>query len=180
MPIKLKSHSEFRKFYHEFFPSVYALMCKYTEDYDIADDLAQEAFIKVYECKEEFDSIENAKAFLYTVARNLYFNYYKHEKIKDQALAIEGGEECELSWLDEVTATETIRLLYAAIDKLAPQTRKIILLNLQGKNNNEVAEILGISVNTVKSMKKSAYSMLRKYLDRDGLFLLYLFCDLPF
>ena len=114
------------------------------------------------------------------MARNLYFNYYKHEKIKEQVLAVEGEEECELSWLDEVTAIETIRLLYAAIDKLAPQTRKIILLNLQGKNNNEVAEILGISVNTVKSMKKSAYNVLRKYLDRDGLLLLCLLCDLPF
>lgn len=39
--------------------------------------------------------------------------------------------------------------------------KKIILLNLQGKNNNEVAEELNISVNTVKSLKKSAYMTLR-------------------
>lgn len=180
MSIKLKLHNEFRKFYHEFFPSVYALMRKYTGDGDVADDLAQEAFIKVYECKEEFDSMENAKAFLYTVARNLYFNYYKHEKMKEQALTVEDEDEYESSWLDEVTAVETIRLLYAAIDKLPPQTRKIILLNLQGKNNNEVAEILNISVNTVKSMKKSAYHVLRKCLNQGDLFFLFLFCDFPF
>ena len=54
------------------------------------------------------------------------------------------------------------------------------MISVTACNNNEVAEILGISVNTVKSMKKSAYNVLRKYLDRDGLLLLCLLCDLPF
>ena len=45
-------------------------------------------------------------------------------------------------------------MLYAAIDQLPPQTRKVILLNLEGKTNPEVAEELGISVNTVKCLKK--------------------------
>ena len=49
MAILLKTHIEFRKFFDEFFPAVYALLCKYTEDSDLARDLTQEAFVKVYE-----------------------------------------------------------------------------------------------------------------------------------
>lgn len=71
-----------------------------------------------------------------------------------------------------VTLRETIRILYDAIDRLPPQSQKIILLNLQGKNNNEVAEELNISVNTVKSLKKSAYMTLRKYVGKEYLWLL--------
>lgn len=76
------------------------------------------------------------------------------------------------NYLQEVTLRETIRILYAAIDRLPPQSQKIILLNLQGKNNNEVAEELNISVNTVKSLKKSAYMTLRKYVGKEYLWLL--------
>ena len=58
-------------------------------------------------------------------------------------------------------------MLYAAIDKLPPQTRRIILLNLDGKNNDEIAEELSVTVNTVKTLKQSAYSALRKMLTRN-------------
>ncbi len=43
-----------------------------------------------------------------------------------------------------------------------------------GKNNNEIAETLNISVNTVKSLKKSAYTSLREQLKNPMLFLLFL------
>ena len=72
---------------------------------------------------------------------------------------------------------DTLRILHQAIDTLPPQTRKIILLGLNGKNNNEIAETLNISVNTVKSLKKSAYTSLREQLKDPMLFLLFLLID---
>ena len=55
-------------------------------------------------------------------------------------------------------------MLYVAIDQLPPQTRNVILLNLEGKTSPEVAEELGISVNTVKTIKLRAYRVLRERL----------------
>lgn len=173
MAIMIRSHTEFKKFFHEFFPSVYALMQKYTEDEELARDITQEAFMKLYESREEFETVDNAKAFLYTIARRLYFNHYKHLRVVENLYPELSGEEVdEENYLQEVTLRETIRILYAAIDRLPPQSKKIILLNLQGKNNNEVAEELNISVNTVKSLKKSAYMTLRKYVGKEYLWLL--------
>lgn len=77
----IRSHTEFKKFFHEFFPSVYALIQKYTEDEELARDITQEEFIKLYESREEFETVDNAKAFLYTIARRLYFNHYKHLRV---------------------------------------------------------------------------------------------------
>lgn len=173
MDVLIRSHNEFRKFFNEFFPPVYALMRKYTEDEEVARDLTQEAFLRLYESRVEFETLENAKAFLYTIARHLYFNYYKRERLRENTGLLNVIEEVdEDNYLQEVMLRETIRILYTAIDKLPSQTRKIIMLNLQGKNNCEVAVELRISVNTVKSMKKSAYLTLRKLMDKEYLWLL--------
>lgn len=111
--------------------------------------------MRVFEHREEFETVDNAKAFVYTVARNIYLDHCKHQKIKKQYNARLNEEEQEdYDFLKEVTREETFRILYEAIDKLPAQTRSIILLNLKGNNNTEVAEKLHISVNTVKSLKK--------------------------
>lgn len=180
MGILLKSHSEFKQFFNEFFPAVYALMLKYTKDTDVARDLSQEVFVKAYENREIFETVENARAFLYTIARHLFLNHHKREKIKIQTYSsfLDTKEPWEESWLDQVTVIETTRLLHSAIKKLAPQTRKIIQLNLEGKNNNEVAEELGISINTVKSLKKKAYVILRKSLSKEYIEPLFFFLHL--
>ena len=67
----------------------------------------------------------------------------------------------------ELTYQETLRLLSFAISQLPPQTREIIQLGLEGNNNTEIADLLHISVNTVKSMKKSAYRRLREILGKE-------------
>ena len=66
--------------------------------------------------------------------------------------------------------------MYDAVDKLPSQTRSIILLNLKGFNNTEV-ERLGVSVNTIKSLKKSAYVTLRTLLSKDLLMILFVLVD---
>ena len=133
-----------------------------------AEDLAQDVFLRVWEHWGEFETEENAKAFLYTTARYLYWNHRKHEKAHQNYLKqLSESEEDDYNFLEEVTREETIRILYAAIDKLPPRAREVILLNLEGKDNNEVAESLHISLNTVKSLKKSAYVILRKLLAKD-------------
>ena len=58
-------------------------------------------------------------------------------------------------------------MLYKAIDQLPPRAREVILLNLDGKDNNEVAQVLNISLNTVKTLKKTAYTILRDLLSKD-------------
>ncbi|MEG2277115.1 MAG: sigma-70 family RNA polymerase sigma factor [Odoribacter sp.] len=161
--VVIKSHKEFESFFREFFPAVYAFLRQYTGgDEELSADLTQEAFVKVYERREEIESIEYAKAYLYTVARNLYWNHCKHQRAVDHYCAQlneDDREDCD--FLNEVTWQETVRILHIAINQLPPQARRVILLNLEGKNNNEVAETLQISVNTVKCLKKSAYVRLR-------------------
>ena len=67
---------------------------------------------------------------------------------------------------------QTLRLLRKAIHALPPQMREIILLTLDDKSNNEIAEALRVSVNTVKTQKKTAYRKLKEMLGKDFVYFL--------
>ncbi len=172
------SHKEFKAFFETFFIPVYTLMQRYTGEHELSRDFTQEAFVRVFEHREEFETEENAKAFLYTVARRIYLDHCKHQKIENQYQNRVNEENTEeYDFLKEVTQQEVSRILYDAVDKLPSQTRSIILLNLKGFNNTEVAERLGVSVNTIKSLKKSAYVTLRTLLSKDLLMILFVLVD---
>ncbi|MFR7810908.1 MAG: RNA polymerase sigma factor [Butyricimonas faecihominis] len=160
------------------FIPVYTLMQRYTGERELSRDFTQEAFVRVFEHRGEFETEENAKAFLYTVARRIYLDHCKHQKIENQYQNRVNEEDPEeYDFLKEVTQQEVSRILYDAVDKLPSQTRSIILLNLKGFNNTEVAERLGVSVNTIKSLKKSAYVTLRTLLSKDLLMILFVLVD---
>lgn len=172
------SHKEFKAFFETFFIPVYTLMQRYTGERELSRDFTQEAFVRVFEHWGEFETEENAKAFLYTVARRIYLDHCKHQKIENQYQNRVNEENTEeYDFLKEVTQQEVSRILYDAVDKLPLQTRSIILLNLKGFNNTEVAERLGVSVNTIKSLKKSAYVTLRTLLSKDLLMILFVLVD---
>lgn len=172
------SHKEFKAFFETFFIPVYTLMQRYTGERELSRDFTQEAFVRVFEHWGEFETEENAKAFLYTVARRIYLDHCKHQKIENQYQNRVNEEELEeYDFLKEVTQQEVSRILYDAVDKLPSQTRSIILLNLKGFNNTEVAERLGVSVDTIKSLKKSAYVTLRTLLSKDLLMILFVLVD---
>ena len=171
----LINNNNFKFFFQEYYEPVFQFARKYTENDAIARDLTQDAFIKLYEKRKDFDVIEKAKSFLYTTTRNLCLNHLKHKKIEHQyfqEVKIEDEEAEEQFYLEEVTYQETLRILRAAIDQLPPQTREVILVSLDGKNNNEIAETLDISVNTVKTLKKNAYKSLRESLGSRNLYIL--------
>ena len=176
--IVIVSHKEFKAFFETFFIPVYTLIQRYTGERELSRDFTQEAFVRVFEHWGEFETEENAKAFLYTVARRIYLDHCKHQKIENQYQNRVNEEELEeYDFLKEVTQQEVSRILYDAVDKLPSQTRSIILLNLKGFNNTEVAERLGVSVNTIKSLKKSAYVTLRTLLSKDLLMILFVLVD---
>jgi RNA polymerase sigma-70 factor (ECF subfamily) len=141
----------------------------------MAEDVVQETFIYVCQNEQKFIDEIATKVFLYRTVKNKCLNKIKHFKVKAEAhesLYDESEEDSlfEKNFLQE----ETIRLFYEAIETLPDQSKAVIKLALKGLNNPEIAEDLGISVNTVKTHKKSAYSALRiKLKDVFPLFLLY-------
>lgn len=169
--IQQGNNEAFKKFFEGFFPSVCIFARKYLRDSDLAEDAAQEAFIEFWKRKHQFTDFKAVKGFIYTVARNNCLNQIRirnlHEEILRKELATEGFF-CEL-----IQEEETYRIIYQAVNGLATQSRRIILLSLKGYRNPEIAEKLDVSLNTVKTLKKNAYKELRSRL-KDHVFTVFL------
>lgn len=161
----------FKQFFGDFYPSVCIFARKYLKDAELAEDLAQEAFVEYWERKENFSDIKAIKGYIYTVTRNKCLNQIKLNGIRENILNKEFSGNTY--FYEQILEEETYRIVHQAVDKLAPQTRKIVLLSMEGNKNQDIAEQLRISVNTIKTLKKNAYKDLRILL-KDYVYLLFL------
>ena len=173
-PVSLSNRDDvkvFKQFFEDFYPSVCVFAQKYLNDAEHAEDLAQEAFIEFWMRKDKFTDIKAIKGFIYTVTRNKCLNDIKLRSIRENIL-----RDKILSddyFYELILEEETYRIVHQSIDNLPPQSRKIVLLSIEGNKNQEIADQLNISVNTVKTLKKNAYKELRIQL-KDHVYILFL------
>lgn len=167
-----KNNRVFKVFFEENFSSIVMFADKYLNDMEAAADVAQECFIRLWRGDMTFETEDKVRGFLYTMARNLALNKLKHDSIVSQYVE-RGMLESEEYLRDNVIEEEVYSMIYKAIDELAPQSKKVILLSLQELSNGEIAEQLGISINSVRTLKQNAYKKLKGLL-QDYFYLLFL------
>jgi RNA polymerase sigma-70 factor (ECF subfamily) len=143
-----------------------------------AEDIVGESFIKLWNKRSDFESTQNIKAFLYITVRNASLNYLKRLKrdsLNRKQLAYLTGEKEEFV-LNEMIRAELLKEIMNEINNLPEQCGKVLkLAYLSGLRNQEIANMLNISVHTVKNQKARAIQLLKlKLRDRDLLTLLLL------
>jgi len=156
-----KKKQAFKSLFNDFFPLLVLFVDRYLNDEDKSADVAQESFIRLWKSSNKFDSNDKRKSFLYTTARNICLNEFRHDVVVDEHNTVVKCLDSDIFFRDNIIEEETYSLVYSAIDKLAPQSKKIILLSLRGYGNIEIAEELNISVNTVRTLKQNAYKKLK-------------------
>lgn len=132
--------------------SVYAM--SYLKDIEIAQDITQDVFVKLYESKESLQIHTSLKSFLYTTIRNRCLDYIKinrihhdHKEIIKHQLA---GTDVDKS--DAVLKAELQEKIYEAINQLPEQRQKIFKLSrIDGKSNQEIATLLNLTKRTVET-----------------------------
>ena len=87
-----------RKVYQQIFDTFYHSLCLFTHrfirDLSVCEDCVQEAFISLWDNREEMASAAHVKSFLYQVSRNNALNHLKHERVKSEYMA-KGVQELE-------------------------------------------------------------------------------------
>ncbi len=162
--IDIKELKVFKQLFEDFYAPLCVFAQRYVEDREEAADIVQECFVKVWQKKEDFRYLHQLKAFLYTSVRNGALNVLEHRRVKAgyRDKFLEKSEES--FFLDQVVEEETYRILRRHIEELPEQTRKVMLLALEGNSNAEIAELLAMADGTVHTHKKMAYKRLRKVL----------------
>lgn len=154
-----KNFVGFEQFYKYFFPSLCVFAGKYLQDEAIAQDIAQDAFLYLWKKKIDFRSVASAKCYLFKYVRNRSLNYLRDSHWKNMEPITE--KESDVYFRDMVIESEAYQILYNALVTLPLQGQRVIDLAMDGFRNREIAEHLGISVNTVKTIKQQAYKILR-------------------
>lgn len=158
---------EYRKLFDTLYTSLCIFANKYLDNLDASKDVVQDVFIKVWERKIEFEDESTIKSYLYTSVKNKSIDYLrsKHYK-KNENRTIEDIEKLntEAFFLKEAVISETSSLIENAINTLPNRCAQVIRLSIKKFTNPQIAEELGISVNTVKTQKRLAYQKLRPLL----------------
>jgi RNA polymerase sigma-70 factor (ECF subfamily) len=142
-----------------------------------AEDLVQETYARALRAAHQFTPGTNLKAWLFRILRNTFLSAYRHER----ASPITGGldtvtssrEAAPPGWRADDAELDRIRKLAAeeveqALGSLPEDARTVILLDLEGLTEREVAEVLGCPVGTVKSRLWRARTALRQRLQDRG------------
>jgi len=154
--------SAFKDLFDHHFNPLVAFGYKYIPAPSIVEDMVQEVFITCWEKRKDFKHINALKSFLYTSVRNRCLNHLKHQAVQkkhENALIYE--LESDHHFAMHVIEEETFNLLHAEIKDLPRSAQEIMMLALNGLKNQEIADELNISLNTVKTQKKIAYSKLK-------------------
>jgi len=131
----------------------------------LADDLVQEMVIKAWAARDQFKPGTNLNAWLHTILRNSYYSQLR--KSKRQVEDPDGTYEASLSTKADQDSRIEYRDLCRALAELpAEQREAVILSSAGGFSYEQVAEISGCAVGTVKSRVNRAREALAKMMDR--------------
>lgn len=155
----------FRYVFEKFYSSLCVYCLRLIREEGVTADLVQEAFVKLWENRQNFSSLLTIRSWLYTIVRNSAINYLRHMRMKAEKLE-ERGREVETSAVELIIRQEVERQLLEMIQELTPECRRVMNLLAEGKSYKEVGELLHISVNTVKNHRIRAVKILKERMQK--------------
>lgn len=164
----------------QLFDAYYMSLCIYsvqiTDSLEVSEDLVQDVFISFWERKAYSLLSSDVRAYLFAAVRHLSLNYMRRERpyalydIEESFFPVENPVE-------ERTDDEILRLrqkLHTALKALSPQEYRVLqAIVFENKKYKEVAEEMGLSINSVKTYWARALKFLRSQSLLGILFYLY-------
>ena len=146
------------EFFRNYYPMFVSFARNFVQSREVCEDLVQEAFVALLEQGCTFDNEYLAKGFLYKTLRNKCLNHLRHEQIRSRYAEMQAAhykrerseKKSEEFFIDAIMREESSLIISQAIEGLPEMGRQV--LN---------ADVLGISINTVRTHKSRAYKVLR-------------------
>lgn len=139
-------------------------MLRITNSIELAEEVVQDVFLKIWFTRESLGRVDNFKAYLFVISKNHALNCLK--KLAKERAVIKQLEEAGTGNLHaEITGTDMYyNLLDEAIDQLPPQQQKVYLLSRHGRlKYAEIADQLELSRETVKKYLQIATLSITEY-----------------
>ena len=142
--------TEFTHLYQTHYPMLFRYVFRLIRDEEIAKDICQDVFMKLYTEVSEGKKIELIKSWLFKCATNDFLNRVKRGKVivfeqlssKHESQNIQNPEE-------KYIKTERLKYIEQAIEKVSPNEKQLIYLFQEDFSYAEISEIIGIKYSSV-------------------------------
>lgn len=153
----------FEEHYDRYFPAIFRYIYYMTGRKELAEDLTQETFLRLY--KGQFLQRSAIETYLRQIARHLVYDYYRKKALIKWLPFAKEHEQARPSLFEEFAQLEDKRRLYEAIYALKLSYRDVIIYRqIEGYSVHETAQILGWSTVKVVNTQRSAMQQLEKTL----------------
>ena len=149
-----------KQFINEFLPlsdKVYKLAYRFLNDQDEAKDLVQQIYLKLWDKRNELKSFNNNEAYVIKMTRNACLDKLKLAKDKVDIANYGKSEDAKY---DSIESVEVIRRIIENLPNL--QQRIIELRDIDGYTFDEIAELLDLSINSIRVSLSIARKKVRK------------------
>jgi len=157
---------EYEEAFDLYYTSIRNFLYFKTSQAELAEDVAQDAFVKLWETRDNIDK-SSIKAYLYTIANNLAINQLKRDQLKYKFLnlQVERKEKVTPQYLMEMQ--EFDQKLQDTLAKIPEGAREVFLMNrVEGLKYREIADRLGLSMKAIEKRMSRALAILREEIKR--------------
>ncbi len=161
------SPNEYQDYFDQYYTSLRNFLYFKTGDQDLADDIAQDTFVKLWENRASIER-KTVKAYLYTIAGNLAINQLKRQQLRFKYINA-SEDRSENNSPEYLMMMQDFRgQLEEAINAMPEGSREVFLMNrLEDLKYREIAERLNITVKAVEKRMSKALQILREKLNID-------------
>ena len=153
--------AEYNQCVDSFSDSLYRFILKHIKDEDVAKDIVQDTYEKVWRKVNDIEST-NAKSYMFTAAHHTLVDYTR--KAKKQGIYTEAVES---SLRHEKHYSDIKEILNVALDKLPEIQKSVVLLrDYEGYNYSEIGKITNLTENQVKVYIFRARAFLKNYIGK--------------
>ena len=154
---------EFEVIYKEYWGKIFRLCMGYVNDYNLAQDMAQDTFIKVWQHLPAFRNEANISTWIFRIATNNCLRQLeRQQRIVSTELSVDLPEE------KVVDIEPQIRILYKSIAELPEIDRIIISLELEDVRQSDIAQIVGLSESNIRVKIHRIKALLTKKIKEYG------------
>ncbi|WRP05699.1 RNA polymerase sigma factor [Rossellomorea aquimaris] len=162
---------ELNEWFNQYGESILTYILLMVRDYQQAEDLTQETFLKAYRRQQQFEGKSSVKTWLFAIAHNVTKDYFRKKNPLKHYLGLTMEEkDCKPLPEQIVEMNFESEQLYRAIQQLKTSYRHVIILRkLKEFSTSETALVLNWSESKVKMTLRRALVELKKVLSRGGM-----------
>ena len=168
--VKNSKKRSFQKLFYQFHDQLFRFVVYRVQDADIAKDITQETFLRIWEKRESLQPEKSFFSLLARISTNLCYDHFRYTEVRlrnKDRIPVYGKSHFDNP--EEVVQAQAIeKIIRKLVNEKLPQRCRIIFIlsRIEGLSNQEISLKLGLSIRTVENQIYRALKILKKHMQK--------------